>query len=405
MVKTIALLDPHKAGHHQMYLRLFSKILLDLGYRVLAFSAEPDSLRQWMTGHCPEQAQNLETFPMQKLAPAQVPLLGRLPQPVNGIMRWQQAATIAKTAQDFLGQAPDLIFFNWLDDYFSAYLPAPLLDQLFPYPWAGLCFQPRLSFGSSHTKNTNKQGWVDFHAALNARHCRGVGVLDEGMAMALQQQSCSPVVTFPDITDASEPDRSFSVRQQLQQQAQGRTIIGLLGSLNRRKGLLTLLEIARRSQHQPWYFAFIGKLSSYGLSAAEVEHIQTLAQQPPENCFFHLQLIPDEPQFNALVEACDILFAAYENFPYSSNLLTKAAVFQKPVIVSEEFCMGQRVQQFRLGCTMPQGNVHQGITAIHQLTEELATGMTTLRPNFSGYRQQHSIHQVQLALQEILGNV
>jgi hypothetical protein len=57
-----------------------------------------------------------------------------------------------------------------------------------------------------------------------------------------------------------------------------------------------------------------------------------------------LNEFPDEAQFNSLVYICDILFAAYNNFPNSSNILTKAAIFQRPVVVSNNFCMEKRVK-------------------------------------------------------------
>ena len=401
-MKTIVLLDPHRIGHHLMYLRLFSKILLELGHSVIAFCPEPENLTQWISVHCSEQAANLHVFQMQEIAPAEIPLLGRLPQPFNVVARWRQAAATVKIVRARLGRDPDLVLIGWLDAYLSSYLPPWLLDRIFSYPWAGLYFKARLPFGSLALQ---KQGWGNFHTALNTRHCCGVGVLDEEIERMLQHQSYSPIITFPDITDESEPDRSFALVQQLQQQAQGRKIIGLFGALSKRKGLLTLLEVARRSQAQPWLFAFVGKLSIYGLSTEEQAQIHAIVQAQPENCFFHLELIPDEPQYNALVETCDILFAAYEDFPYSSNMLTKAALFKKPVIASEEFCVGERVRQFRLGYTIPQGNVDQCIEALHNLSQELDLDLINLQPDFGGYRQHHSVDQVRISLQEILGNV
>jgi len=51
---------------------------------------------------------------------------------------------------------------------------------------------------------------------------------------------------FPDFTDESLPDFSFPIMKQIQDKAAGRKIIGLLGSLDKRKGFLTLLEVSQK---------------------------------------------------------------------------------------------------------------------------------------------------------------
>ena len=67
--------------------------------------------------------------------------------------------------------------------------------------------------------------------------------------------------------------------------------------------------------------------------------------------------IPGEPQFNAFINACDVIFTGYLNFKGSSNLLTKAAYFNKPVIASEGFCMGKRVEKYHTGIVIKQDDI------------------------------------------------
>ncbi|MCU0565074.1 MAG: hypothetical protein MUF49_00565 [Oculatellaceae cyanobacterium Prado106] len=392
-MNAIVIIETHGGGHHLMYLRVISKILLESGYSVLVFYPEPEQVMGWMAIACPESLHRFKVLPAVEPRTLR-PRFGKLPQPLQVLARWQAAAQMAKIARKVLGQSPELFLFNWLDDLFSAYLPHALIDRLFPYPWAGLCFQPRWQ---------RERGWLDHHEALNARHCRGCGVLDMDMAQQLQQRVRTPVLSFPDFTDETAPDPNFAWVEQIREQAQGRKIVALLGSLHRRKGLLTCIDVALRSPSEPYFFVFAGKLSPYTLSANDQAHIRAIAANPPANCFFRLEPIPDEPQFNALVNASDILFAAYEDFPYSSNLLTKAAVFQKPVIVSEGFCLGERVQQFSLGVAIAgQGTekVDRCMAALHTLCQEPA-----LPHNFAEYHQRHSIAQLHLALQEMLSHV
>jgi hypothetical protein len=105
---------------------------------------------------------------------------------------------------------------------------------------------------------------------------------------------------------------------------------------------------------------------------------------------FYFERIPDEPQFNDLVNTCDILFAAYENFLYSSNILTKAAVFKKLLIASNGCCIGRRVRQFQLGLTIEEGNVTQCNEAINALCRELELDSNLLNPDFEGYKKINS---------------
>ena len=399
-MKTIVLLDIHKGGHHLMYLRIMSKTLLEMGYQVIAFCLEPESLWDWVAADSPQLTQHFKVLSLQEPKPVKIPVVGRLPQPFTVLARWFHARQLVDQVKAEIGRSPDLVFFNWIDSYLSAYLPSSLINQVFPYPWAGLCFQPQLPLNPSMQPH---RGLVNFHAAFSFRYCRGVGVLDEGMATQLRQQTSNSVIVFPDVTDESAPDLNFPLAQKLKAQANKRKIIGLIGSLNRRKGLLTLLEAALRSPSENWLFAFVGQLSTYTMSAAEIDRVQAIVASAPSNCLFHLERIPDEPQFNALVEACDVLFAAYENFPYSSNLLTKAAVFSKPVIVSQGGCMGEQVKQFQLGVAIAEGNVDQCIAALQQCDQSSAD--LTFNPDFAGYRQQNSIDQLRTALQELLANV
>ena len=382
-----------------MYLRIMSKTLLEMGYRVIAFCVEPEPLWNWVEAHSPRLLQQFKVLSLQEPQPVQIPIVGRLPQPFMVLKRWHHAAQVIHQAKVEIGRSPDLVFFNWLDSYLSAYLPTGLIDQVFPHAWAGLCFQPQLPFNASIQPY---RGLVNYHAAFNSHYCRGIGVLDEGMAVQLRQQTRTPLIVFPDVTDESAPDLSFPLVEQLKAQANGRKIVGLIGSLNKRKGLLTLIEAAQRSTSENWFYAFVGKLSTYTLSSEELQFIQTTIQTAPSNCLFHLETIPDEPQFNAVVNTCDVLFAAYEKFPYSSNILTKAAVFEKPVIASEAFCMGDRVRQFHLGVCIPEGNVEACVEALRQCDRIL---LPSYKPDFAGYRQQHSVAQVRPAFEEILANV
>ncbi|MDB9425757.1 glycosyltransferase family 1 protein [Microcystis aeruginosa CS-564/01] len=298
-----------------------------------------------------------------------------------------------------LGKIPDLTFFAWLDSYLGPYLTASISDHIFSYPWSGLYFQPPLRKTLKYQRI--RRGILDPLAVLKSKQCLGVAVLDEGIADKLQQKLNKPVVIFPDFTDESPPDMSFEIAQKIRAKAAGRKIIGLLGSLDRRKGTLTLLEVSRQVSDR-WFFVFAGKLAESAFTAAELAKIGEIVKANPDNCFFHLTRIPTEAQFNAIIQICDLLYAAYENFFPSVNVLTKAAIFEKPVIASKNYCMGERVEKFNLGYGIEEGSVCQCVSILERFHEELSTGNLSIQPDFEGYRHLHSIEQLRYAFQKIL---
>jgi Glycosyl transferases group 1 len=372
-----------------MYLRLFSKAILELGHQVIVCCADPENLNEWLVDRLedsPKLIENFQTFKIFEKPPIQ--LFDNISlQPLNTLSRWYQAKKTISLIISSIGHKPDLVIFNWIDSYLSRYIPAFLIDIIFPYSWFGIFFQPKLNIEVNQIK-------LDFHKIFKASNCEGVGVLDNDQQSKLQEQLKKRVITFPDVTDEAKPDVDFFVASDIKHKAKGRKIIGLLGSLNKRKGLLTLLQASQQPCNDKYFFAFVGQLSNYMLKAEELEYIENIKKQNPSNCYFHFERIPDEPQFNALVSTCDILFAAYENFPYSSNILTKAAVFNKLLIGSNGYCIGKRVREFQLGMTIDEGNVKQCSDAISSLCNDLMSGSILLNPKFKSYRMLNSDIQV-----------
>jgi glycosyltransferase involved in cell wall biosynthesis len=398
-LKTIALVDSSAwRGHRPTYLKIFSQTLLDLGYRVIALCSNPTELEQWIATHAPAQSSQ---FSAQFLCE---PTLPKRTLPVVGSTtyrwrRWQEAASavqaVAKT-----GWVPDLVFFPWLDSFLGNLMLPIGLDRQFPYLWSGLYFHPT-HLRTKHPVKQNTRWRPNVDVALMSAHCRAVTVLDEGIAKRLSHKlHDKPIVVFPDFTDQSPPDRDYDLCQRIVKTANKRPIIGALGSLAKRKGLLALLEVAKRSPE--WFFVFAGQLAKQDLTPAEDAILTQAIESPPENCFFHVERIPTEEKFNAIVSICDVLFAVYENFPHSSNILTKAAIAQKPVVVSRNYCMGDRVEKFRLGVTVNEGQVSEYIEALHFLCDSESQGLKRLNPEFEAYRLRHSTDQLRTAMKDLL---
>ncbi|OLT62920.1 glycosyl transferase [Moorena bouillonii PNG] len=403
-MKTIAIIEENWKGHRPTYLKVFTKMLLELGHQVIAFCPKPLELTEWVAFNCPNYQEQFQVFECQTPEPSSFRING-IRTALNAVKRWYYAKASIQYASSKIGKVPDLVFFPWLDSCLAPYLLHHIVDNIFPYPWSGLYVQPRHLRLKQKFWSINR-GPLKPHAALKSSNCPAVAVLDEGIANQLQSKiNGKTVITFPDFTDESAPDLNWSIVKQIQAKAKRKKIIGLLGIQSQRKGVLTLLEVAQQMVKQDYVFVFAGQLSKHSYTYQEQARLQTLIDRKLPNCFFYFERIPDEAKFNALVSTCHILFAAYHDFPHSSNILTKAAVCEKPVIVSSKFCMAERVRKFKLGLTINEGDVLQCIYTIGRLCSQLDNYNQQVQPDFDGYRRLHSTDQLPEKLQSILTSI
>jgi glycosyltransferase involved in cell wall biosynthesis len=188
------------------------------------------------------------------------------------------------------------------------------------------------------------------------------------VAGALEKRVGSkPVFVLPDIADASEPNHEYELARRVRSFAKGRRVIGLIGSLERRKGVLTLLRAACQLESEPLLFVFAGTLADNTFAPGERDEIERAVRSNPTNCIFHFGWIPGEAEFNALIALCDVVFAGYEGFYHSSNIIGKAALFRKPVIVSKGYFMDEVVTRYRLGLVIEEGSIADCMDATRKL--------------------------------------
>ncbi len=403
-MKTIALFDNCQDGHHFTYLTLFSKTLLEMGHLVMVFCQDNDELNKWIALNCPKHIGQIFTFNVTSVETPNFPIIKRFSRTLNVLQQWQYAAKMIQWGASQIGHSPDLVFFAWLDSYLSDYLTHHIIDLIFPYKWSGLYFNPTyLRTGQRFLPIFRTP--LSPYAVTHSSRCCGMALLNDVEVQKLKQKLNKPVITFPDFTDESTPDPNYIVFKQIKEKAGNRKIIGLLGGLTQRKGLFTLLEIAQKSLEENWFFVFAGRLYEDDLLPEQVRKVWNIVESAPGNCFFHLERIPNETQFNAVIDICDILYAVYEDFPFSSNIITKAAFFEKLVIVSNRFYMGQIVKKFRLGLTVPEGNVTKTIEALQELYSQLDANISDLEADFKGYRQINSVDQLGKVFPYLLNNL
>jgi len=125
-------------------------------------------------------------------------------------------------------------------------------------------------------------------------------------------------------------------------------VISLVGHLQRTKGLLSFTKAAADMSLKDVVFFLGGELNWKEIRPADQRWLlQTW--ESSQNIYCHLQRLSSETVLNEVIAQSDVVYTAYSDFPNSSNILTKAAILQRPVVVSEEHLMAELVRAYQLG--------------------------------------------------------
>jgi hypothetical protein len=377
--RIIALYDANRHGHHTTYLRLFSKQFLEMGYETWLFCQDPEEIARWVSDKCnADAARRLVCFAIAPLPKTSIFNWWTL-----GAFNWLRSAREIEHAVVAKRERPDLVFFLKLDDFSKGILSTTFLDYVVRFDWAGMIIHLRfpVSFGPRRVID----GICRPLSIYRSKYCKGVGILQEDRDAMLRQRTKKRIVIFPDITDHAKPLQT-KLTERIMCAAKGRTIIGLIGGQDRRKGSFDILNVARACQNRDWFFLLVGKMN-HPKSDAELNRLQNMIADRGKwtNCFFHFSSIPNEGEFNAIIDLCDIIFAVYRNFPFSSNIMTKAALFKKPILVAKGGLMAKRLRRDPFGLECQPGNTQEIVDNIDALTK-----MSIPAAVFKRYAKKHS---------------
>lgn len=368
----IAVVDCSISGHRETYYRTFATVWAGMGHDVLLLAPQPSDTEEVAA------FRRIDTRPLCPL-PENRPLQKKLVVLQNAAIRLHNLKSVRRQLADF---HPDLVFLPCLDDLLPTLGPMHLFDRLLPYHWSGLLVQSALPCW--------QKGIPDVRPYLRSSHCLGVSVLNEYSADDLKTFQLH-VWCMPDFADLSTPDLSYPLLQMLRQRAGGRKIISLLGSIGMRKGVTLLQQIIPLMPEDEYFFLIAGRS---WLDEAETSRLRSL-ESSRTNCLFSLERIPDEACFNALVAASDVIFVVYRNFTGSSNLLTKAAAFQRPVVVSQGACIGRRAEKYGIGRAI----VETDVDACRKVIADLCYDTTDRTKAYDRYLQQHSLGRLRSCLE------
>lgn len=256
----------------------------------------------------------------------------------------------------------------------------------FPIPWGGVRFMP------FSVENSGKEGY------FRQAQFRGMCFLDEHAVSAYTAADPDRAFVFlPDVTNTDSPAQPPELAMEIRRRAAGRKVVLLCGSIEGRKNVGAFCQLALKADPARWYFAMVGQLHSHTFSQQDQDAIAHFIDAQEGNTFYSDTFFPDERDMNAVIQVADILFAAYRNFPISSNMLGKAAHFAKAILVSDGFLMGDRVRRYGIGVVVNQDDVQDMLGGLERLAKNPVASN-----HFAVYRAEFSEQKVSDSLGKFL---
>jgi hypothetical protein len=297
---------------------------------------------------------------------------------------------------------PDLVFFacvyDWQFYHFATFRFA------FRWKWAGLYLQ---SFGFRSTTapvySWNRQ-WAKPQRFLGKGRPAAVATLDEGIRGKIEAMIApGKCVVFPDATNCAPPGIApDTLAGQLRKFAEGRKIVLLSGMLYPQRGVDAFLQVAMVNPQ--WCFALVGELPCFADEVAGRALLDEFLSKHPCG-FFHPHKVPDGPAYNGLFAASDVVWNLHLDWPGSSNTLTKAALFEKPVVVGDGHLLAERTRQFRLGEVCREDSIPSISQALHAILDSPESWKESQQPRWREYREAHSEEQLGRAFSELIASL
>jgi glycosyltransferase involved in cell wall biosynthesis len=394
--KKILLFDNFSEGHHETYILAYTKKLLQLENTILVFYPKTDIFLELKR----QYGNKLKTSEVKlKIcsSPFKNKYLNILSNTFLTLLLWIKTKSLIKKGLKQMNEKkPDLIFFLWIDSFLNPFLKSWMIDLFFRFQWAGLYFHPTyLRTSTSSFLKINKPSGI-----LRSKFCKFIAILDEGVSKNLSIHTNKIVYILPDVTDETL-ELDDQIYSEILNKANGRKIIGLLGFISKRKGLLSLIDTINKADQGKYFFIIAGEVSLRDYTPEEAKKVNTFFEKKHNNCYFDLKQISDGKKFNTLINSCDMLLAVYEDFYHSSNILTKASLFNKFVIVNDKYLTSERVSRYQLGVCIEQKNSEELLQAIESLTKGNDLDENKLEPEFKKYYYEHSQEKLIQTLSEI----
>lgn len=423
-------------GHLDSWHVLFIRLLRQAGQAVIALSPDPVSLIQKLQAQGLEQTEALVVLGTAGMLSDTVPVTTPLSAARTAWLRWQalndkalyqrtwyrapvkaldrllniahslyrQArhqrvqAAIATTLdpKQFCDQVNQVLrqYSGQVEAVLNMYVDAYPTDQNTwasfalwqDTPWFGLCISPSPLPTAGY---------------YSVPSYRGTCFLDEAVCATYQQKMPERMFEYlPDIADTSLPEHVSPLAKQILARAANRKIVFMGGSIGKQKNLARWFQLIALANPKDWFFVQIGRLNHNNLLPEDQLALARIVKYPTENLWIQPEYLADERQFNEIIAISSVIFAVYRDFARSSNMLSKAAYFEKPLLVAAGQLMGKRVEHYKIGLAVAQdsaSSMYQGLLALD--------GIENIKDNFGLYRQDFNEAAMQAKLGTILKSV
>lgn len=356
-------------GHLDAWNALVVSFLLERGERVLVLTPDLDALTQRLDFYQTPNRALLTALPWElpkrSLLSRLVARLLRISQlvattkkssqqndPENNYLEPSEMGNRIALALNSVVERPSFVFNMYMDLYRTDAQRWSAFDQSFDIAWGGIRFIPN---------TTPTEAYYD------TKSLRGMCLLDETVAERYQRgRPDLKFVTLPDVIDASLLATESPLAQHIKSEAKGRTIVFMGGTIGKSKNLAKWCELIQVADSSRWYFVQIGEVLRDNLSEEDINALQNIEANQPANLYCHTEYLSREQDFNAVIQAADIVFAVYRDFKISSNMLGKAARFKKPLVVADNYLMGERVRRYQIGYTALQDDLAGILQALNR---------------------------------------
>lgn len=255
-------------------------------------------------------------------------------------------ATDIKLLKHSMTAQPTLVLNMYLDIYSNSQSAWRSFYQKLNWQWVGIHID---------LKNTLQSIQKDMLRGL-----RCIFFINEDInPSCLQQSGNVDHHWLPDVASTALPDQPSSLALKTTDLAKGRRMIFLGGAIGGTKNIAAWCAVIRLLDPKQFFFIQAGAVDRTTLSKNDLSSLQDIESNPPENLLIFDQYLKNDCEFNELISISDLIWGVYRDFDRSSNILGKAAMFHKPILVSDKFLMGHRVKEYGIGLAVDENNTQQ----------------------------------------------
>lgn len=367
----VCLVDPCDDGHHPMYAAVYAQAFAALGMDVWLL-APPGLLRAMPA----VEEMPTTTIPWEVLRSD-----GQSTEPGEeiSVRLWKSLGRALEAHALESNDYPDFLVLLYLDSFISELLPRAVIESSVRCRFAGLWFKPPrpLGWGSRDIAKRIIR-WGRRYQSLQSPLCDAVLLLDT-VGHGIGSSAGRPkIIGVPEFSVTRLPAVEPQLVTEVRRRAAGRRICAMVGSLESRKGIRAFLQAAETAPTDEWFFVMAGKVVWSTFDAELREAIGRLSAGPENRILLVDQWLEDET-LNAVIAVSNLLHACYENWPYSSNMLCKAATFRVPVLAADIGYLGRTVRAYGLGLTVLSG-AHMPAKFVSGFSDQVAA--LAERPDF-----------------------